>query len=362
VHARGGAEVVLRDLLPALPRELFETQCVFPQEKGAMVEILQGKGIKTHTVLYKGYHFFKPSSLYKILSLYYNLHSTVDELCEIIKREKIDLVITNTLVMLDGALAAKKCEIPHIWYVHEMVSVDPGFAPFLTLSPYQLYSIMCMLSEKVVVVSEAVREEIEQYIGKTEKIRVVYNGVAIATETAPERKENGTVLSAGTMCRRKGFSDLLKAAALVRDQIPSAQFVLAGRTDKHYAPALWDEREQLKLRGNFTFLKFCSDMESLYREASMVVIPSLVEPFSLVALEGMRMGLPVIATRCGGPEEIVVDRETGFLVSKNEIAEKILWLFRNPKEATEMGRKGFERAKEKFSHEKFLQEFTKELF
>jgi glycosyltransferase involved in cell wall biosynthesis len=67
----------------------------------------------------------------------------------------------------------------------------------------------------------------------------------------------------------------------------------------------------------------------LYQEAKCFVLPSYEEGFGMVILEAMACGIPVVSTRCGGPNDIVLDGENGYLVDigdVNAMAEKILAL------------------------------------
>jgi glycosyltransferase involved in cell wall biosynthesis len=361
VNARGGAEVVLRDLILSLPADKIEAQCVFPQPAGVMVDTLKEKGIKTHTVAYTGYHCYKDESLYKVLNLYYGIQTSVDTIVEIIKSEKIDVVVTNTIIMMDGALAARKCGIPHIWYVHEMFSVDPVMQKQQTLPPERFYKLMFMLSALVVVVSNAVRGEIEQFVGDTfsEKVKVIHNGIEIGDDfERGERARDKIVLAVGSLCKRKGFIDLIRVARKICDIIPEARFIVAGRTDKVYSPCLWEERKRLDLEKNFTFLKFCKEMDILYRKSSILAVTASAEPFGLTVLEGMKYGLPVVSTKCGGPEEIIVEGKTGFISSLYEdYTNRLVWLLTHDEEADVMGSAGFLHVKKNFPHSSFVSNF-----
>ena len=75
-----------------------------------------------------------------------------------------------------------------------------------------------------------------------------------------------------------------------------------------------------------------SNLVSLYQESDLVVFPSLRESFGYICVEAMACGKAVIATYCGGPEEIIDDGKTGFLVSPGntmELAEKICLVLRD---------------------------------
>ena len=84
----------------------------------------------------------------------------------------------------------------------------------------------------------------------------------------------------------------------------------------------------------------------------MLVVASDQEPFGRTVVEAMATGLPVVATRCGGPEEIIVDRETGLLVPLDDpraMADAVEAVVRDPDLARKMGQAGRRRAEASFS-------------
>ena len=65
-------------------------------------------------------------------------------------------------------------------------------------------------------------------------------------------------------------------------------------------------------------MPFMDNVRDLYRAIDLVVVPSRAEPFGRVLIEGMAMGKPVVATRVGGPLEIIEDGESGVLVEPGD--------------------------------------------
>ena len=95
------------------------------------------------------------------------------------------------------------------------------------------------------------------------------------------------------------------------------------------------------------------------RKCSFLVVPSRSEGFGMVAVEGMACSKPVIATKVGGLEEIVIDGYNGLLVEKNnpnDLKEKILELINNEELRKTLGKNGKEFSK-KFSWIKCAESF-----
>ena len=94
------------------------------------------------------------------------------------------------------------------------------------------------------------------------------------------------------------------------------------------------------------------NLSTHYAEASVALNFSASESFSNTCLDASAAGLPVVATRCGGPEEIIEDGVTGFLVSVGDVtamAERMAWLLDHPLEAKTMGKAGQGLVAERFS-------------
>jgi len=109
-------------------------------------------------------------------------------------------------------------------------------------------------------------------------------------------------------------------------------------------------------------------LAALYREAGVFALPSDEEGLGLVVLEAMASGLPVVATRCGGPEELVVPGETGFLVPIGEISSfsaRLAELLADPGRRQSFGRAGRQRVEREFSlavaGARFLSEYRRAL-
>ena len=82
-----------------------------------------------------------------------------------------------------------------------------------------------------------------------------------------------------------------------------------------------------------------------------MVLPSKDEPFGIVLVEAMAAGKPVVATRTGGPLDIVEEGVTGLLVEAGDdkqLADAILELLGDPERAAAMGQAGRKRAEEHF--------------
>jgi glycosyltransferase involved in cell wall biosynthesis len=148
---------------------------------------------------------------------------------------------------------------------------------------------------------------------------------------SPPRALNGAlrVGFAGQWAARKGLDVLLQAWRAVKSALPTCELYLAG------GPSLWKNVSGVsgtqELAGRVRHMErnqlvHCvgllprSAMPEFWRSVDVAVVPSLYEPFGLVALEALACGVPVIATAVGGLKEIIVDGECGLLIPPGDEA------------------------------------------
>jgi glycogen synthase len=117
------------------------------------------------------------------------------------------------------------------------------------------------------------------------------------------------VLLVGRLVYEKGFQLALDALPDVIDEVGNVRFVVAGSGP--HEEALKTQAQRLGLSPHGTFLGWIGDdkLHSLYRISDLCVVPSIYEPFGLVALEAMASGCPCIVADTGGLREVVPQGE-----------------------------------------------------
>ncbi len=175
---------------------------------------------------------------------------------------------------------------------------------------------------RVITCSEYMREEVTRIFElPPDKVEVILNGVdltrfapeaeapAVRAELAPEGAP--LIVFAGRLEYEKGVQTVLEALPMIDADVPGVRFVVAG-AGSHRAEL---ERRALELgvADQIRFEGFVDEarLRELYGTADLVIVPSLYEPFGLVALETMACGSPVIAADTGGLREIVAHDITG---------------------------------------------------
>lgn len=182
--------------------------------------------------------------------------------------------------------------------------------------------------QTVIAVSESVYAVLADHPDiPSERLVAIPNGIvtqAFATAApAPLRQALGlppeTLLvgCVGTLGLLKGQETLIRAWPAVQENFPQVAMILVGSADreKNYQATLQELATELGIAETVHFLGHQRDIPGLMRAFDVFVLPSQQESFGLVMVEAMAAYRPVVATRVGGACEIVLDGETGRLVS-----------------------------------------------
>jgi glycogen(starch) synthase len=202
-----------------------------------------------------------------------------------------------------------------------------------------------------------VREVVNGFELPVEKVHLVPNGVdpalwALPTKNAPERE--ALVVAWGRVQYEKGFQVLVRAIAELRNRVPDVRCIIAGRGS--YLPEL---QTQIDVEGVTDIVDLAGfvpddDLRAILQRAGCVIIPSLYEPFGIVALEGMAAGAPTIVARTGGLAEIVEGTDAGMLFepgNHHDLADRIHQVLTDAKIAATMRKKAAKLIKDHYTWE-----------
>ncbi len=187
------------------------------------------------------------------------------------------------------------------------------------------------------------REIIHSFELPAEKVHLVPNGVDTdrwkGAVPAPASQREPLVIAWGRIQYEKGFQVLARAIGELRPRVPGVRCVIAGRGT--YLPELQTQIDMEGVSDIVELAGFVPDKElhEMLQRASCVVIPSLYEPFGIVALEGMAAGAPTIVAQTGGLAEIVEGTDAGMLFepgNHHELADRIADVLADPTAADRM--------------------------
>jgi glycosyltransferase involved in cell wall biosynthesis len=212
------------------------------------------------------------------------------------------------------------CRRPCVITIHDLAHIQ---LPFLATGPRRLYYSLllrpaALRAHRVITVSEFSRRQILEWSGlPPERVVNAGNGVAVEFQTCGDRYQPGFpyVLYVGCARPHKNLDRLLRAfrASYHRE----THLLLTGSP----TPELGRYIQASGLTRRVHFLGVVSDgrLAALYRGASVLVLPSLMEGFGLPALEAMACGTPVIASNVGALPEVV--GEAGLLVDPTSVSD-----------------------------------------
>jgi glycogen synthase len=200
---------------------------------------------------------------------------------------------------------------------------------------------MANRAERVVTCSAYMREHVADIYGlEEEQIAVVPNGIdpseLVAVDDLDRLRgcfavpDERLVLLVGRLVYEKGFQLALEALPRLIERVGDVRFLVAG-SGTHEAE-LRKQAHELGLDPHGTFLGWIGDdvLHSLYRIADLTVVPSIYEPFGLVALEAMASGCPCLVADTGGLREVVPNEDVGLRFRSRDpaslaaMAERIL--------------------------------------
>lgn len=356
-----GAENCALSLIKGLDPDRFDAAVVLPSD-GPFKQRLDELGVRTHVLPLEWW----VKNEGRLLHAQHEIPLALDRLLRIVDQEKPDLIHSNTSVVCWGAIAAAMTGVRHVWHVHEILNGHPSLESILPLP--LLYEAMNLLTDQVVAVSSAVRDELAGFVD-AEKVQLIHNGVPYHAAENPGNlrrelaasPEQLIAVTVTSLQKYKGIDNLLAAAARVCEQDDRLLFVIAGSGPPEALAAMREQIKELKLEGRVFHLGFRDDIAEILAGADLFVLPSNKEAFPLVVLEAMSHAKPVVATDCGGTWEMIAEGETGFVVPVGDpdaLAAKILKLCKDRKRMLAMGEAARLRYTESFTSEHYIGAFT----
>lgn len=337
----GGAERLLAGVVSHLDRDRYESVVCCIQDGGAVADEIAASGIPVITLDLMGHGGFD--------------RRVVPALCDIIRRERIDLIHSHLYhANLYGRLAASRAGIAAVASVHNTYSRRKWYR----------HLINWWLARKcaaVIAVSADIRDDILQHDHvPSQKVIVVPNGIdmqrVVSGLTRGEAKIRlgyaADVFLLGCVGRleeQKGHAFLITALSALRTMYPQLRLAIAG--DGRKRQALGEMAAQMGVADIVQFLGTRSDMADVLRAFDLYVMPSLWEGLSLAMLEAMAAELPVIISDVGGAAEVLGDDEFGIRVPPGDaeaLALAIRQLIDSPSAREELATKARRRVADRY--------------
>lgn len=249
---------------------------------------------------------------------------------DIALEETFDVIHAHDWLAFPAGLAAKRAtEKPLILHVH-LPSLDQGASLGHDSRVFDLERESFEAADAIIAISGRVRDLLEKEYGvPSYKIHVVHNGLSFEED---ERfvplnfKESGgfTALYMGRLTVHKGPDVFLRAAEIVARHEPKFSFVMAGSGELEHQ--LMHQAAQSGIGSKIFFAGFArgAERKALIRYADMLVMPSVAEPFGLVALEAAAEGTPVILSKQSGVRDVLRNSLAADFWDVEELAHHML--------------------------------------
>jgi glycosyltransferase involved in cell wall biosynthesis len=204
------------------------------------------------------------------------------------------------------------------------IHAEVGTSPRLLRMARRLYQD----ADSIIAVSESIGLDSAAFFGlDPSRLVTLYNPLPISRirEMSRQRLDPACeptgpfIVGCGRLARMKGFPDLLRAFAAVRERHPVQLVILGEGPERRH---LEECARELGVREHVLLPGFVANPWAYFRRASAFVLSSLFgESFSMVLVEAMACGVPVIASRCEwGPEEILERGRYGLLYEPGDVA------------------------------------------
>lgn len=280
-------------------------------------------------------------------------------MCQFFRKQNFDVVHTNTVKMNHvGRWIALAARVPCVIASEDNLCLKRSWKTRIE------DHLLAHLGHGVVMISKAVAKsflEVEKL--PAEKVHIVYYGLPIQEfqihqRTPEELKMNRnqigvspgpTVVCAARLHFSKSLDTLIKAARLVVDRMPSAQFILVG--DGEELSNLLSIRDRLRLNDHFHFIGSRADVYDILQMADVVTLCSLWEGLGFSLMEAMAFGKPLVGTNVSGINEIIDQGRNGILVppkSPELLAEALHQVLGNPELGKKMGTESYKILSERF--------------
>lgn len=165
---------------------------------------------------------------------------------------------------------------------------------------------------------------------------------------------NPTIMFAGNLhVPRKNVQLLIRVLSVVQDDIPGIRLKLLGSDSYSNLESFARDlgvRDAIDFEGRVSF----KELLSYYRRADVFAIPSQQEGLAIVGLEAMASGTPVVSTRCGGPEEYIVNGNNGYLVPLDEVtpfADRLIEILKDDELRKSLGENARKKVEAEYSQE-----------
>lgn len=269
--------------------------------------------------------------------------------------KKYDIIHSNGSVISLGALISRVKRTPHVWHLREFGDLDIGLHSLLGRG-YERW--LYKNGDVFIAISNVVKDHFSRLI-PPEKIRMIYNGIAVPNKGMTAQHNNAVVqfCMIGLVSESKNQRNALAAVDILVNKYRITNFHLSfvGLEEHPYVEELLAFVSTHGLNKYVKFMGERNDVNELLCDMDVGLMLSRNEAFGRVTVEYMMHGLAVIASDTGANLEIVADAECGLIFPSGDceaLALKMRSLIENHDKLQSLAMKGRDRAKRLFTSDR----------
>jgi len=313
-----GAPISMFEMLSGLTRKLDLKITVISMGEGSLGTEYEKLGIVVKTV---------PFNARNISESDFNIKSRIWS--KKVGLIEYDVLYANTIDTFFAIYVANQHKIPSVWNIRESATLSQlfqGLSPKIAQIGYDCFKY----PYRTVFVSEST-SRIYTHLNTTGNFSVINNGINFSSMEECYQKEDlpnipedeKMILCVGTICKRKGQLDLLKAfEQLPNEMIKSTTLVFVGAKDNEYARVIAKKvSSNAKIKKKVLMVGSKSGIKAWYDTAYLYVSTSYGESYPRVILEAMHHSLPILTTPVFGVPEQVIENTNALFFNPGDILD-----------------------------------------
>lgn len=290
------------------------------------------------------------------------------ELYQVMRRYRPDIVATHTSKAgILGRLAALFAGVPIRVHTYHGLVLEEAFPTVVSTTLRALERLVALCTTRLIAISPQIAGDLQRLGIGSRIVVTINNGLELGPLRIgdPMTLRNELELEAGIplvgivgrLVRQKAVATFIDVAAVIRDQLPTAHYVVVGDGEERIN--LERQTARLGLTDRVHFVGWRSDLGDVYAAIDIVVLTSKHEGTPCSLIEAGAAGRPVVAMAVGGVPDVVRDGENGTLVLPGDtsaVASAVVAMWRDPGRSQRMGLHGRQRAIEEHSVATMVQE------
>jgi len=334
----------------ARQRQRVTIACLGDRDSFIMADKISGGNIDVNLIKIKA-NYRSPLVLFPLNNYFRN------------KLKKFDICYIHglwTFPQLVAAYYARKFKTPYVVTVHGMMTPwalnDKRIKKkiyWILFEKHNLYK-----AEAIHALTNTEKQYILNKVDKKNNVFVIPNGLWLESTSGlkySDIKKNSTVLFLGRVHKVKGLDMLIPAFANLCKDYPEWKLVIAGPDENDHKKTLVELTKKYKIENKINFVGevLGKKKEELFVSSDLFVLPSYSEALSVAAIEALRYSLPLLITKtCNFPEVVQSGAGIEVMPSHDDIQVGLEQLMKlSVKQRNEMGGRGFQLFKEKYSME-----------